>query len=444
MGYLHKSLWIFLILFIHHVSELSATSRRSTPAGGGRSAKFALMSRSSPNSPFYNASETPYDRIQDAFRRSNLRQAGIRLMKESMISPAKDAQSSITVDNTEYIMRMFIGDDNDRQVVFLIPDTGNFVTWTQCKPCHECFHQYDPIFDPSRSKTFKTIPCTAPECKSLVHYSCGHHDACVYEVAYADGSRSQGTLSVDTAYLDNKAQYLEAFPNFVFGCGHKNSGIFRGRSSGIASLGDHPLSLIRQFGENKFLYCLENLNSPFDGIIIFGERAEATGPDVVTTPVVKKEGHHFYYITLDAITVGGQRLGFADSGKEGNIIIDSGTTMTYLPRDLYNAVAAAVKAGIPDTPLQTTDKLCYKIPEGGVKWQFPEIKASFKGGMDVLLPRAGIFVSPQPGVLCMSILPNAGNTDNIFGYLSHFDHIIALDLNAHTLRIKPEDCQTLF
>ncbi|CAA0818400.1 Eukaryotic aspartyl protease family protein [Striga hermonthica] len=52
--------------------------------------------------------------------------------------------------------------------MYLIADTGSDVSWTQCRPCIDCYNQSDPIYDPLASTTYKDLPCNSGECNALV------------------------------------------------------------------------------------------------------------------------------------------------------------------------------------------------------------------------------------------------------------------------------------
>lgn len=106
----------------------------------------------------------------------------------------------------------------------------------------------------------------------------------------------------------------------------------KGASSGVVGLGGGPASLITQLGSSigsKFSYCLLplSLESNRTSKLSFGDAAVVSGDDVVSTPIVKKDPIVFYYLTLEAFSVGNKRIEFGRSsngGDEGNIIIDSG------------------------------------------------------------------------------------------------------------------------
>ena len=80
----------------------------------------------------------------------------------------------------------------------------------------------------------------------------------------------------------------------------------------------------------------------------------------------------------------------------GNIIIDSGTALTFLPSDLYTGFEAALKAQIKlavvKDPLQSYS-LCFDSPQSTFK--VPTIIAHFTGGADVTLSAPNTFLGDE-------------------------------------------------
>ncbi|XP_020680301.1 aspartyl protease family protein At5g10770-like [Dendrobium catenatum] len=132
-------------------------------------------------------------------------------------------------------------------------DTGSDLTWTQCEPCVNCHTQKNPIYDPTKSFTFTNIPCDTSYCSQLEKFGCSSNFSCIYEEEYYDNSITNGSLVEDVLYFNNDIIY-----NFVFGCGHNNTGVF-GLEDGLLGLGRGPISIINQTPQvyNKiFSYCL--------------------------------------------------------------------------------------------------------------------------------------------------------------------------------------------
>ncbi|WJX66322.1 hypothetical protein P8452_50889 [Trifolium repens] len=260
----------------------------------------------------------------------------------------------------------------------------------------------------------------------------------------------KGDLSVETLTLESTTGRPVSFPKTVIGCGTDNTVSFQGASSGIVGLGGGPASLITQLGssiDGKFSYCLLPLllesntaESTTTSKLNFGDVAVVSGDGVVSTPIVKKNPSVFYYLTLEAFSVGNKRVEFGGSasGDEGNIIIDSGTTLTLLPSDVYtnleSAVVESVKLERVDDPNQTFG-LCYSVTSDG--YDFPLITAHFKGA-DVKLHSMSTFVPIADGIVCLAF--TSSQIGAIFGNLAQQNLLVGYDLKQKTVSFKPMDC----
>ncbi|GKV05317.1 hypothetical protein SLEP1_g17345 [Rubroshorea leprosula] len=184
--------------------------------------------------------------------------------------------------------------------ILVIADTGGDLIWTQCKPFPDCYKQDAPLYNPKSSSTYKTIPYSA----------------------------RQWDLALDTITLSSTSGRPVALPKTISGCGHNNDGTFNEKGSDIIGLGGGDVSLISQMGKSK---------------------------GVVSAPLVKKTPDTFYFLTLEGISVDDETIDFLGSsvGSEGNIIIDSGTTLTLLPSDFYASLEDAVSSKINATPVES-------------------------------------------------------------------------------------------
>jgi len=333
-----------------------------------------------------------------------------------------------------------------------IADTGSDIVWLQCEPCKECYNQTTPKFKPSKSSTYKNIPCSSDVCKSVQGTFCNDQKICEYSISYGDSSNSEGELSVDTLTLESSTGRPISFPNTRIGCGTDNTVTFEGATSGIVGLGGGPASLITQLGSSidaKFSYCLlpNPVESNTTSKLNFGDAAVVFGDGVVSTPIVKKDPIVFYYLTLEAFSVGNKRIEFEGSsngGNEGNIIIDSGTTLTVIPTDVYNNLEAAVlelvKLKRVDDPTREFN-LCYSVTSNG--YDFPIITAHFKGA-DVKLHPISLFVAVADGVVCFAFATASGflpsDVVSIFGNLAQQNLLVGYDLQQKIVSFKPTDC----
>ena len=149
------------------------------------------------------------------------------------------------------------------------------VTWLQCQPCQSCFKQTTPIFNPSKSKTYKTISCTSNTCGSVQGTCAASTGSCKYDSSYADGTFSQGDLILETLTLGSTNASPVRIPGIAIGCALKNGVPYERGHSGIVVLWRGPVSLINQLGPSiggKFSYCLpvflEVMTCPFQSFLV--------------------------------------------------------------------------------------------------------------------------------------------------------------------------------
>lgn len=149
--------------------------------------------------------------------------------KDGLLDMSIPAHTGNLLSTGNYIVNVGIGTPKqDFSVVF---DTGSDISWIQCKPCNHCYLQNDPLFDPAKSSTYSSIGCGSSECTQLDTHSCSADGECRYDIEYSDNSRSTGNFGRDMLTLSPS----DLLPNFMFGCGDSNSGLF-GRADGLIGL----------------------------------------------------------------------------------------------------------------------------------------------------------------------------------------------------------------
>lgn len=404
-----------------------------------------LIHREFLQSPSLVASLTPSQRLVNMLRRSLNRVNAPTQRWSSQTAPV-----DIISDKGEYLMRLSTGTPPVETLV--VADTGSDLTWIQCKPCEQCFHQKAPLFQPELSSTYKPIHCTSSPCDALLgRTTCDRlNNKCRYTVGYGDASFSDGYLATETIRLGSAA-----ISDFVIGCGHNDRGSFGARATGIVGLGGGELSLITQMGplaRGRFSYCL---GSFFSGAqspskMHFGDDADVSGDDVAITPLVNKSPKTFYFLTLEGISVGNMRIDLftphttsspsngSREVEEGNIIIDSGTTLTFLPQEWYDQVAEKVKIQMGKMKEMDDPKgmlnLCYYSKR---VTQIPGITFHFRGA-NVELKAQNTFVKTGKNSLCLGFAPT--NREAIFGNLAQMDFLIGYDLQKRTVSFKVQTC----
>ncbi|KAL0393812.1 UNVERIFIED_CONTAM: Aspartic proteinase CDR1 [Sesamum latifolium] len=450
MAIYYKPLSLVLATLLLLLSSISLISLSEATKNGG--VTLDLIHRDSHLSPSYNPSTTRFERLRSSFRRSIQRQSALRSASFKSASKSPDSfESTLTPIGGEYLIKINIG--TPPVEILAIADTGSDLTWTQCVPCTQCYKQNAPLFDPTKTTTYRSVSCTSQQCQSLAaeSSSCDKSNRCLYQVSYGDSSYSNGDIAVETFTFDSStSKESVVFPKVVFGCGHDNDGTFDKTASGIVGLGGGAVSIVRQLGATiggKFSYCLTTLDSKSSSKISFGPNAIVTGPNVSSTPMVQKSPDTFYYLTLEGVSVGNEALAYnyipnsnsKASVEEGNIIIDSGTTLTFLPSSLYEELESTLEKSISGNRVsdpQGLFGLCYKLPSNG-KINAPPIIAHFTGA-DVELTQESTFLEVEEGVACLTFVPSQDLA--IFGNLHQMNFVIGYDLENKKVEFLPTDC----
>lgn len=191
----------------------------------------------------------------------------------------------------EYFVRIGVGSPPRNQ--YMVIDSGSDIVWVQCQPCNLCYHQSDPVFDPSLSASFAGVSCGSVLCDRVENSGC-NVSRCKYEVMYGDGSYTKGTMALETLSFGGTV-----VRNVVTGCGHRNRGMFVG-AAGLLGLGGGSMSLVGQLGGQTggaFSYCLVSRGTSSSGSLEFGLGALPVGAAWV--PLLRNpRAPSFYYIGL--------------------------------------------------------------------------------------------------------------------------------------------------
>ncbi|KAJ4721413.1 aspartic proteinase CDR1-like [Melia azedarach] len=438
---IHHSLLSFLFAISCFVICFSCISLTDAQTGGF---SVELIHRDSPKSPFHNPNETSYTQVINALHRSFNR---VKLIDAKCSSPGS-AEADIVANDGEFLMEISIGTPPVEMLA--IADTGSDLIWTQCIPCIRCFKQKAPLFNPSLSSTYYDLPCLSNQCSSMDGTSCsvlGTGD-CVYSVTYGDNSFSNGSLALDTITLGSTSGLPVAFPKTIIGCGHDNGGIFSPKSSGIVGLGGGNVSLVSQLGPliaGKFSYCLVPVPIKHSrSKINFGTNGVVPGSGLPSTPLIAKDPKTFYFVTLEAISVGKHRipvdnLSFGAS-RDGNIIIDSGTTFTLLPKAFNSKVLSAVSSVINAIPVadpKGTFDLCYNISTHN-EFSALDITVHFTGA-NVKLSALNTIARISDEIICLAF-QGVNLTLGVYGFWMQTNFLVGYDIEQRTVSFQPIDC----
>ncbi|WOL01408.1 aspartic proteinase-like protein 2 isoform X1 [Canna indica] len=274
-------------------------------------------------------------------------------------------------------------------------DTGSDILWVNCITCSSCPKKSDlgfelTLYDPKKSATPSLVSCQDSFCVSTYGDipGCIANLPCQYKVMYGDGSSTAGFFVTDTVVYNQVSsdhQTKQSNASITFGCGAQQSGDLGSKEAldGILGFGQSNSSMISQLAASgkvsmSFAHCLDTING--GGIFVIGRVVQ---PKVKTTPLVPDQAH--YNVNLKAIEVGGTFLQlpsylFDTSDKQGTII-DSGTTMTYLPEVAYKRVLNGIFANHPDITFDNVQGfLCFHYP-GSVDDGFPDVAFHFENSL---------------------------------------------------------------
>ena len=343
------------------------------------------------------------------------------------------------LETVEFVV--VVGFGTPAQPATLMFDTGSDVSWIQCQPCTgHCYKQDDPLFDPSRSSTYGVVPCGTPAC-ALAGGRC-NGTTCLYNVHYGDGSSTSGALSQETLTFTSS----RAFSSFVFGCGTTNLGDF-GDVDGLLGLGRGMLSLPSQTASSlggSFSYCLPSFNST-PGYLTVGSTA-VSGKVQYTAMIKKPEYPSFYFVELVSINIGGYVLPVPSTVfTKGGTLLDSGTSLTYLPEEAYTLLCDRFKftmQGAKPAPAFDDLDTCYDFSGQGAI-VIPAVSLIFSDGAIFDLNFYGIMIFPdktQPAVGCLAFASGAGLPFSIVGNTQQRSTEVIYDVGAERIGFISNSC----
>ncbi|CAL5441555.1 unnamed protein product [Camellia sinensis] len=330
--------------------------------------------------------------------------------------------SGASIGTGNFIVTVGLG--TPKKDLTLLFDTGSDLTWTQCQPCLvSCYRQQEPIFNPNESTTYKNISCNSAECTQLTSHAggvikrCSNSSTCIYGIGYVDQSYSIGFFSKDTLTLTP----TDVLPNFRFGCGQSNRGLFGG-AAGLLGLARNQLSVVSQTSsmyQKYFSYCLPSTSSS-TGHLTFGKGGTSSALKLNFTPFSRNSKNpSFYFVHITGIKVGGRKLSIAKSVfKTTTSIIDSGTVITRLPPAIYSALRVAFRQKMTNYPMTKGLSMldtCYDLSNNKTVL-IPKIRFYFQGNVKVPIYPTGILFGHSVSQVCLAFAGNSNASDvGVFG-----------------------------
>ncbi|CAJ2633400.1 aspartic proteinase 36 isoform X2 [Trifolium pratense] len=289
-------------------------------------------------------------------------------------------------------------------------DTGSDILWVNCVGCTACPKKSGlgmdlTLYDPNGSKTSKAVSCDDDYCTSTYDgpiSGCKQDMSCPYSITYGDGSTTAGSFVNDSLTFNQVNGNLHTAAensSVVFGCGAKQSGTLGSSSDealdGIIGFGQSNSSVLSQLaasGKVKriFSHCLDSING--GGTFSIGEVVE---PKFNTTPLVPNMAH--YNVILKDMEIDGETvrlpLDLFGSGSGRGTIIDSGTTLAYIPASIYDQIVPKILGRQKGLKLYLVEEqfTCFHYTEN-LDEGFPVIKFHFEGLSLTAFPHDYLFL----------------------------------------------------
>ncbi|KAE8682460.1 hypothetical protein F3Y22_tig00111238pilonHSYRG00044 [Hibiscus syriacus] len=345
------------------------------------------------------------------------------------------------------------------QILPFVMDTGSDFVWFPCTHryvCKKCSFSSSsfrnttiPSFIPKLSSSSGLVGCRNPKCSWVHHTNKTQCDEC----------------------QNNPKNALKSVSNFLVGCS-----VFSSRQpAGIAGFGRGLPSLPSQLKLNKFSYCLISRrfdDSPSSSTLILDSTSDfdrKTNGLIYTpflkNPVVKgKEAFRvYYYVGLRKKTVGGRRVKVPykllspGKGGDGGTIVDSGSTFTFMAREIFVPVATEFVKQVKnysrarDVEVFTGLRPCFNVSSGEKQVEFPELRFHFKGGAEMALPLENYFAVVGDGVACLTVVTDGGVGGGkaevghsgpavVLGSFQMQNYYVEYDLRNERIGLKPQLC----
>ncbi|KAF3494500.1 hypothetical protein DY000_02058052 [Brassica cretica] len=311
------------------------------------------------------------------------------------------------------------------------------------------------FFDPGASSSASMVSCSDRRCYSnfQTESGCSPNNLCSYSFKYGDGSGTSGYyisdfMSFDTVITSTLA--INSSAPFVFGCSNLQTGDLqrpRRAVDGIFGLGQGRLSVISQLATQGlaprvFSHCLKGDKSG-GGVMVLGQIKR---PDTVYTPLVPSQPH--YNVNLQSIAVNNQILPIDPSvftiATGDGTIIDTGTTLAYLPDEAYVPFVQAISSAVSQYGRAVTYESyqCFDITSGAVD-VFPEVSLNFAGGASMVLTPRGylqMFSSSGSSIWCIGFQRMSHRRITILGDLVLKDKVVVYDLVRQRIGWAEYDC----
>ncbi|KAI9746364.1 MAG: hypothetical protein M1818_000076 [Claussenomyces sp. TS43310] len=260
--------------------------------------------------------------IEDPVRRDRLRKR------------ASTVEALLQNEETLYFANISIGTPS--QSVKLHIDTGSSDLWvntptsTECKTKSQCL--YSGTYNANSSSTYTFV-------------------ASNFNISYADGSEASGDYVKDTVTIGGSTLasqqfgigYTSSSQEGILGIGYTANEVWAGKL-GLEAYDNVPANMVTQglISSNAYSLWLNDLDANTGSILFGGIDTDKFSGTLSTLPIQKVSGIYAeFLITLTGVSYGSTTIA---SDEAIAVLLDSGTSLTYLPDEMTNAIYESIGA----------------------------------------------------------------------------------------------------
>ena len=232
-----------------------------------------------------------------------------------------------------YYATLYFGPKKTPQTLIL--DTGSPTTTSPCSVCTSCGKHINKPYEFTDES--RLVKCNTDECSSLSS-SC-RNSRCSFYISYLEGSRLEGFFNFQYVYfenINNSPIITNKFFTIPIGCTTTETHLFATQlADGIMGLNNSGKSFVSLLYKNKviskelFTICF----GQNDGYFSIGEIDTKYHKSKISY-VPQISGLTNFYIKINNMKVGSDTI----STYNYNVFIDSGTTITYFPRQIFDSI----------------------------------------------------------------------------------------------------------
>ncbi|EFQ25019.1 eukaryotic aspartyl protease [Colletotrichum graminicola M1.001] len=353
--------------------------------------------------------------------------------RKDMLRKRGSVQATLSNLETLYFVNGSVG--TPAQPMRLHIDTGSSDLWVNTASSGLCRGQ--------------SSPCSVSGTYSANDSSTYNYVGSWFNISYVDGSGATGDYVTDKFTIGGSTLndfqfgvgYTSSSPQAILGVGYTTNEVQVGRA-GMEPYDNLPAKMVAQglIQSNAFSLWLNDLDASRGSILFGGVDTKHYKGELKTVPIQKQSGAFAeFLITLTKVTLGSKTL---DDNMALAVLLDSGSSLTYLPDDMVTTIYSMVGAvyqqeeGVAFIPCNTANS--------GANMTFSFSGAVITVPMDELvldlIAITGKRTSFSNGVdACLFGIAPAGDGTNVLGDTFLRSAYVVYDLDNNEISLAPTE-----